>query len=330
MNTTTAAVNAATATFRPHQGRYRAMIAGTDPGEGLIASRRPGARPERRRAFLAATGLSPSTGIVDSLLVALPIPAYTAAAAGERMWGSVTPAALWHPLFWLPERLTTRYRTYDDNNQEVIESDDLWALRVMCEMTASGLYNIETGEWFDVLASVGIDIDNPADVMRVAEWQMGIADDTIDTIDLTSYLAYSEDPHWSMLVAASMEGPTRRTVWAYAADMLLRWCYEAEAQFDHGEFAGNTQKLAENITIVLKAGNLLLGGITSDGLGSHMEPGPDLFWVVHTTRVEGERVQTDNLLDYLLYTVAAHAGKVRDLHWEPMQEFWDAYIAPTA
>jgi len=304
--------------------KYRAAV--TKPGEALILPQSPIDELLRASDFIAELGLH-RTEVVDSRLVALPIPRYTEQPEGEgrgARWSSVKPEWLWHPFFWLPERLASRYATTGDDGQRVVESDDQWALRVMWEMTASGLYDSESGEWVDVLSLAGLNIDDGATAMRITEWQLGIDDPDLDNLSLDALLRVEDDPDWAIVAAGSIEDPVRRTVWARAANTLLDWCYRTEADYEDNH---DVQRLRRQISSILRTGQTFLTGITSDGFGSHNAEGIDPFWADQISVLDSTR--EDELPSLLMDEISVHCGDIRDGHWEATERFWEDYAADT-
>ncbi|MDN5894694.1 MAG: hypothetical protein L0H93_11785, partial [Nocardioides sp.] len=212
--------------------KYRSATSHAAPGEALILPASPVDRMLQGQKFISALGLD-LVAVVDSPLVTLPIPRYDAPAptpvdltaeeediddiadddeedgADRHRWSQVRPEMMWHPLLWLPQRLQERY-TYRDDEGTVAESDDQWALRVMSEMAARGMYDVDGGEWVDVLSMAEIDVDQNEDWMRVSEWLLGIPDEDIDAIDLEKVLYYDDDPDWAIVAADQIEEPVRR------------------------------------------------------------------------------------------------------------------------
>src|SRR5699024_4915136 len=64
----------------------------------------------------------------------------------------VRPDALRYPFMWLPDPLRQRLDVDTGDETTTVESDDAWALRIAFEMWGSGLYDVDSGGWLDVLA----------------------------------------------------------------------------------------------------------------------------------------------------------------------------------
>lgn len=201
----------------------------TAPGEPLLTVRTPHAVEDlvlsRRLRWCAATGQSLGD-LVTTPLVAIPIPIYRELDGDEpapgqydarRQFPRVHPSALRHPLFWLPERLAAR-QLFSDGSAE---TDEEWAVRVVIECTEAGLYDDATGSWYDVLASAGIDVDDPVDEARVESWQQGHPDPVLDSIDLGVHLDIV-DRDWAMAFTAELLIPLKQATWSRLAGDLLR------------------------------------------------------------------------------------------------------------
>lgn len=300
----------------------------TEPGEPLILPGSPVDRLLGAQKWITALGLDLAQ-VVDSPLVALPIPRYETDPDddGETpRWADASPEMLWHPFFWLPPRLTDRIIATDEATGEVdVETDDQWALRVMWELAARGLYDVETGEWLDILAWVGLNIDDRADWLRVSEWLLGVPDEILDEVDLEALLLIEEDPYWAVVSTRLIEDATRRTVWARTANHLLSWGFQS---VDLYEGNGDADELRGRIQSILRCASMLLSSVTSDGLGAHRNAGPDIFW--SETMSEIREAPSEALLDILNGQILIHCQNIRDAHWEDTAVFWAEYEAAAA
>lgn len=194
-------------------------------GEPLLLARSAIETAVRFTAYAGESGL-PRPAVLSTPLCSMPLPIYTDFGTRDdgkrrRRWEGTRPEYMWHPLMWLPPRVAGRYQLDDPRTGESrLEDDDLWAIRVAFELTASGLYDPITGTWFDVLHTVGIDIEEPADVARVERWLNGAADEDLDSIDLSGYLDI--DPsNWALETALALRDDLERASWALIADDLL-------------------------------------------------------------------------------------------------------------
>lgn len=199
----------------------------TEPGDTLLLSKSSFEALRRFSDWQELTGMAP-TDFTSDTLCSVPLPIYTELSPGERRFSAVTTAAMWHPLFWLPPRVSGEYRLKTGPNGELEpESIALRSVRIALEMTASGLYDPETGTWVDILATVGIDLDNPLDHARVAEWQAGGVDDTLDSIDLDEFLTVKSNPNWAIENSLLLLETFTRAQWAILADSLIELIDEA-------------------------------------------------------------------------------------------------------
>lgn len=168
--------------------------------------------------------------------VLVPLPIYTDAPG--RQFEHINPEMLWHPLFWLPNRLAGRYQLMDEDGASLgVEDEESWAVRVMLEMSVSGLYDAESGTWLDVLARVGIDVDDRVDIARIEAWQSGAADSVLDSIDLSADLDMPSDPDWALSTAQALMDDLVPASWALTADDLAALCTEVSdlnAQLEPG------------------------------------------------------------------------------------------------
>ncbi|MFF3064161.1 hypothetical protein ACFVQ3_06365 [Oerskovia sp. NPDC057915] len=210
--------------------RRRALDVG--PGEHLLLPASTLDTTGRLHLWRAFTGLHDGE-LLLSPLTASPLPMPWTVPAGHRRWPGLRPAAMWHPLLWLPARLRTPITLRDPLTGETWgETYDEWATRVALEMTESGpviiddrqwvllhdpshgrhvrplgpddadlvpLYDPITGTWLDVLSTVGLDVDDPAHLARVERWLAGDDDEALDAVDLDVFLrAADRDPAWAL------------------------------------------------------------------------------------------------------------------------------------
>ncbi|QOD05882.1 hypothetical protein [Pseudarthrobacter sp. BIM B-2242] len=193
----------------------------TDPGETLLLSESALDSALRLADWREATGLDLNRIVLDGL-TAVPLPLYMATPPGPRQFSEVTPSMLWHPLFWLPPRLANRYAGLPtgEGGAPEVESNELWSIRVGLELAISGLYSEEEG-WLDILSTLDIDVDDPADVARIAAWQAGSPDEVLDNIDLDQYLHLQGNPNWALESALSLLEPFTEAQWALRANSLI-------------------------------------------------------------------------------------------------------------
>ncbi|MPV50063.1 hypothetical protein GCG21_08600 [Pseudactinotalea sp. HY160] len=221
-----------------------------DAGEGLLLTRPtpadqdaptlPGLvkTAERREQFLTDTHLAPGD-VMAATIVATPLPDYSRIRQGRRRWEGLSPAMMWHPLMWLPERLALPYALIDSDiddpsidspgiddpgaggsagvERERLESPTELAIRVALELTSSGMYDPVTGGWVDVLDLFGLDITTPAVQERVRAWLDGAPDEDLDRIDLSGYIDNPDEPDWAVHVVAELFDDLIAATWHLVA-----------------------------------------------------------------------------------------------------------------
>lgn len=234
--------------------RYRVDHAGLEPGTHLLFCTSAWQLAVGYTDFIGFTGLVEGTVFSDPV-VATPIPYYDAPGPPRR-WAGTTPEALWHPLFWLPERVWRR-RTAGSQ----VEPDPVWAVRVCLEVQAAGLYEPDRG-WVDVLAGYGIDTADPDDMARVLTWLDGDPDPVLDGVDLSGSLV-DDRGDWAADTATALVGDFQGRAWAVIADELLSYLDEPAVGPD----------LAEQTLTVAQLALGTLGPVDVPGLLA-----PDQFW----------------------------------------------------
>lgn len=235
--------------------KRRALI--TEPGTHLLLPTSIFDVQQNFTAFIEWSGLTPEQ-LVISPLSALPLPAYSAIPEGRRRWPGVRPEAMWHPLMWLPARLTSpRIIQTEGTNTTWRETPDEWTVRTLLEMTDTvpvqidnawwvllydfagrrfvrpadagdnhlvPMYDPATGTWLDVLSTVGIDVDDAIGLARVEAWLEGEPDPALDSIDLEHFLRVpGRDTDWALhrthrFLEDTDEGGTTAT---YVEDLRL-------------------------------------------------------------------------------------------------------------
>lgn len=193
----------------------------TQPGQLLLEVIDPHEAGIRFGHFLSESGLAPED-VVATNLTGTPLPLYPAIwPDGKRRWNGTKGSFMWHPLCWLPERLACRARL-NFNGEVVVENDELWAARVLAEMTASGLYSEAEGGWVDVLSLHGLDSFHPATWERVEAWLDGGDDPLLDSIDLTEHLTPGDgQTDWAFPIAMGAVEELRPVAWSIHAESLL-------------------------------------------------------------------------------------------------------------
>lgn len=191
-----------------------------EPGEPLVSCVAPHETAMRMAGLAEMTGLA-ADDMVTSPTATTPLPLYPPQwPEGRRRWSGLRPEAMWHPLMWLPERLAAR-RIVDTGTGPRIEDDELWAARVMAELTAGGFYVEPDGQWVDILALHGIDIDRAEDLERVQTWLDGQPDPELDSVDLDTSLTNENYPDWALEMAWDAVQVLRPVAWVIHASALL-------------------------------------------------------------------------------------------------------------
>lgn len=207
----------------------------TTPGEGMILSPDLNVFSERFNQFIEDADLG-SDDLVSSPVVAFPIPQATRGTDGALLrWDGINPAMMWHPLFWLPAEVALRVQIRDTEHGEYrVESNDEWLLRVAVQVTAAGLFDVETGTWMDTLAHFGIDIEEPGMLERIDAWNAGGDDPDLDRVNLTWFFE-GFSVHDDLAMSILTEAPDYvRAQWALSADFLGSWIREVRTA-EHDE-----------------------------------------------------------------------------------------------
>jgi len=285
--------------------RRRAFI--LEPGESLLLAQSCLEVALRYGMWERFTQL-PAGAIMSNPITATPLVIYPPQGHPAQVWPQVNPASLWHPLMWLPERLAGRYDILDpqDESQSSVEDNDTWAVRVALELSASGMYDAETGTWVDVLALYGLDIDDPATLERLALWQGGRPDPILDSIDVADQIDL-EDRHWGLESALVVVDDLRPASWAILADDLLSTINDLADP-------GNPD-LDSNPGVVHQAA----GTIISLGRSLLAEPGSGVdvsFWDAQDAALEAmDPADADSVLDGPIAAVSVALYEMRDQHW---------------
>jgi hypothetical protein len=241
----------------PDGFRRRASL--TEPGRSILLCHDPFLGVINFGLFSELTGIG-NEGLMASRMCPLPIPINGARPAtptvfshpiqgrqqalhypGRRVAG-IRADAMWHPFLWLPPRLanrqsfqvddsggvtriTRRSNNINPNLKVFTESDDVWVIRVVLEVSASGLYDMESGTWLDILSMLDIDTMTDDGVDRVQRWLDGAEDADLDLLDtgleLEHHVTNDDNPNWALQSAVSLSPELRSCVWATGADSLL-------------------------------------------------------------------------------------------------------------
>lgn len=194
----------------------------TEPGDTLLLSKSSLEALTRFSSWIEATGMS-SSEFTANTLCAVPLPLYPVPEPGKRRFRNVKPEVMWHPLFWLPTRVGGQYRLASATTEGEFEpeSESVRSARIAMELTASGLFDSTTGGWVDIMATVGINVDDPNDLRRISTWQAGRPDEVLDSIDLTDYMHVEQDPNWALESTVQMLDQLEQAQWAILADSLV-------------------------------------------------------------------------------------------------------------
>ena len=186
------------------------------------------------------------------------------------------------------------------------EDDDTWAVRVCLELSASGLYDAESGTWLDVLARYGLDVDDPTTLDRIRSWQAGASDPVLDTIDLSD-LVDIDDRHWALETAIALMGDLKPASWALLANDMLVTIDEI-ADPDNPTVQIDPTATHQAASTMITLGRALLSD-PGAGLG-------EAFWVDQDTALEA--IPTDDfeaVLDGPVAAISTALYEVRDAHW---------------
>lgn len=173
-----------------------------EPGEPLVAPVDPVTRAGRLADFGDHAGIAPGL-LALSPIGAVPVPITR---GGPRALPGLDPAMAWHPLMWLPDRLTTRVVVTEPARPPRLEPDHDWVVRVLFDLTLSGVYDDDG--WVDMLALAGLDADRPDHLDRVAAWLDGNPDPNLDGFDSGAVFGDIDDVAWMVNAAADATAAT--------------------------------------------------------------------------------------------------------------------------
>jgi hypothetical protein len=273
----------------------------TEAGEPLLLAKSAMSIVERFSEFTDYTGLDRNQ-IAANPLAAIPFPVMSRA-NGPRGWPiNLNPASMWHPLFWLPERLAFRYRFEGDD----IEDENEWVVRVALETTISDLYNPIDGTWFDVLAYYDLDSDDPQVQARISAWLAGGDDDVLDSIDLTETVDEPGNEHWAVESTAEMLPTLIAASWATLADDLAQ---------STGALITDVTDRAEALEAAETLVNLALGTLSDVPGVSEQEPAPHLRWQEIARALTTSTKSLDELLRDEIDELSESFYAIRDDYW---------------
>lgn len=287
------------------------------PGEPLLIPHNATNLAVRTTEFTQQTGLEVSDCIMTTA-VPLPLPFYRDDyASTPRRIDAMKTSFMWHPLAWLPTDVAGRYTMTDDEGNSIMEPDDVWQVRIALIMNEAGLYDVETGTWFDILSAFGIDIDDPDDYARVDAWRNGEPDTELDAIepDLASMIqSIDDDQDWAIKAAAEIVDLAFAVSWGELA-------YSIKTEFDE-----ITSPLIEGKTDDVRAVARELDGVAwlglsmlfhvpvkvlEEGTAENIDDGPNSeeFWqgVVNTIEESDSPEDAIDLIDNALGAIIAYA-----------------------
>lgn len=275
----------------------------TEAGESLLLARSAVGVAVKYGDFFQASGLT-DVEIISDPIVSVPFPRYAATdTSNEFPWSTVHPEMLWHPLFWLPTSVTERF-VFDEDGEDgpIVESDEMWLVRIALMVMSSGLYDVETGGWLDMLSTAGLDADNDEDCDRVARWQDGAADAALDAIDLSDYFT-SEDRSHALETSIMVVDELRPASWSILAADLHSLCAKAD-EMDRQE--GNPAHIYSTIRIITGMCSSLLSDVPDDnGEGSLSG-----FWTEQENAIQSGQLTQEEILDGPLATTARKLDRI--------------------
>jgi hypothetical protein len=197
---------------------YRRYL--TEPGESLLSPVGALEQMERTQLWSNSTGLPLDR--ISSGLSSVPL-IITGTGGDGHPFAGVNPAFLWHPLFWLPDKIAyrQRWRNPDGVGDPIIEDLDMWHSRLSLQLSYSGLYDPELG-WLDILSVYGLDVADPAVIARVAAWLAGGEDDIFDGIDLTDVILEALSMDDAVATSSAIVPDLKAIQWGIQADSLIQ------------------------------------------------------------------------------------------------------------
>ena len=290
----------------------------TQPGEPLLVAPGPVAAALRFDSWLEFSGCTEQESLL-SPMSAVPLPIYPEQwAPGFRRWEGTRPSAMWHPLMWLPDRVAARYSLTDSAGRAVVESDDLWAVRVGYELTATGLYDEATGTWLDALSPAGIDTDTDAGLNRVDAWLGGVPDPDLDGLDLTPIFDEVAAAHgsadWAIGLATAQLARLQVIAWASAADALLDHCDDLAI-----EAADDAAELRRGGSLMATLAGVSFAAIPRDG--HDPSPGSEgQWWVALSDRIESFTGTATELTAGPISQMVTRLMSIHEAYWPQLEQ----------
>lgn len=270
--------------------RRRSML---ERGESLLLPMSALDVALRNTDFIRATGLARDL-VLCTPHVAVPLPLYDADGRLAAR-ASIASSELWHPLFWLPVEVAGRYVLEQEDGTTAIEPDEVWAVRVALQVSVSGLYDVESGTWCDVLVDRGLDVTDDAVLARIRRWQTGERDDVLDEIELGDVLQVpGEDPHWAIQSALALMDDLAPAAIAMLADHLIT---------------------ALDPSIDLSTESVVTALLLGDALLAQASPLGHEYWAQQMQGLNGPQPATDQAAQRVARTVRDDLYRVRDALW---------------
>lgn len=284
----------------------------TSPGDNLLLSQSALEVFVRHAQWVEATGLDGSRTTFNPLC-SVPLPLYEPPAPGLRQFPNVNPELLWHPLFWLPNRVAARYNLPTGVEGETQpESDAVRSIRIALELGHSGLYNREDG-WLDILATVGLDVENDADLGRIEEWQQGAPDELLDSIDLDLYLKLDNDPYWALNAAVVLLDPLTHASWAILSDSLLDFITDLASP----EAGKNQEQMRDGLRLAAVLAGVQLAAVPTDA----DEEISEVFWArIEDQAQNGHFASAADFLAGPVHEACEWLRLTRETWWEDVDE----------
>lgn len=192
---------------------------GTMPGDSLMIPSDVTGYTQIFYDFCEATGLS-AEHLTVTRLSTIPIPRFEDRTEIAHMH----PTAWANPVFWMPQS----WRINDN-----VTCTDAMALRIVWEMTFSGMYDVIEG-FTDVLSLMKLNIDDPEVRQRIQAWAYGTPDELFDSFDITAYLHRPEghSPDWVAEQVSESAEDMLRASWGLSAVSLRKMVDEAIGEFE--------------------------------------------------------------------------------------------------
>lgn len=318
--------------------RRRPFLLG--PGQPLVAAGDPIQSILDYQSSITAIGI-PAEHMVASRMAAIAVPENSGRPPDRsgRRYPGTRPEAMWFPLLWLPQRLATRSR-FQIVDGEVFaidrsltgpnilskpaagfevytETQDLWVVRVALEMEESGVYDTETGTWFDVLAHVGIDIDNHVDVDRVRRWLSGDVDNDLDLLDtgleMDRIITDPDDPTWALSSALAIHQTMLDRVWALGADALLGMTDDLTVSIMAGEVS-DAKQAKHILSMVCTMASSWMQWYQARP--SDAKQAESTWWKEMASAVTKSTGRLDDLASGPLHTISSRLQSIREDCWD--------------